>query len=64
MTANMWDFELLGPLFQAKYRSSCYFDFTHTIKVGDPISRINRLHLPLVPVPGVACKNCTKLLGA
>ena len=55
-------FEAIGPLMDAKFSGRCAIDWDHRIRRGDVVTRVAWADNPLLPVPGVACKNCTKFL--
>lgn len=49
-------------LFATSYRGRCTLDFDHLFKPGDLVARLQRADNPMLPVPGVACSRCWKLL--
>lgn len=55
------EFEVLAR-FEAVYPGSCVLNRDHSIKRGDKVSRVRYADNPMIPVPGVACKACTKTL--
>ena len=56
------DYERTGRIFEAAFPGHCTIDYDHPIKRGDPVTRLQRADNPMLPVPGVACKTCTKLV--
>lgn len=55
------EFEIVR-IFEAQYPGTCTIDREHIIKRGDRVARIQRADNPMLPISGVACKNCVKLL--
>lgn len=53
------DFERVSPKFPSQYTGTCVLDRSHTIKRGDIVCKVQHSDNPLIPVPGVACANCT-----
>lgn len=58
---NDWEYETVGRPFEAVYPGRCTIDYSHKVKRGDLVSRVQKSDNPLIPIPGVACKNCTKI---
>jgi len=56
------DYEKIGREFEAAFPSHCALNWDHAVKRGDRVSRIQRADNPMLPVTGVACKTCTKLI--
>lgn len=57
---EIWErYELVGGTFEARYPARCTLDYEHKIKRGDRVAKIQRKDNPMLPVPGIACKNCT-----
>jgi len=55
------DYETLAT-FISQYSGVCTIDNNHTYKRGDRIAKVQSTRNPFVPVPGVACKHCTREL--
>lgn len=58
----MEDYEVVGPRFEAVFPGRCAVDHDHVIKRGDRIARVQKAANPMLPVPGVACTMCVKVL--
>lgn len=56
-----FEYEIIGRTFEAQFPSHCAIDYDHKIKRGDRVGRVQRADNPMIPVPGVACKNCVKM---
>lgn len=56
------DFETVGRGFEAQFPGRCAIVYEHKIQRGDLVSRVQRADNPMLPVPGVACKVCTRLI--
>lgn len=55
-------YEVIGRSFEAKFPGHCAVVYPHKIKVGMMVARVRRADNPMLPVPGVACTVCVKLL--
>ena len=55
-------FEIVGRAFTASYRGNCTINYGHVIKRGNLVSKIQRKDNPFMPVSGVACTECTRIL--
>lgn len=53
------EYERTGRRFEAKYSGRCVVDIDHRVKVGDLVSRVQRIANPFIAISGVACKACT-----
>lgn len=62
MSLAIDDYEAAGGSFETQFPGHCTINRDHKIKRGDRVVRVQRADNPLIPVPGVACKNCTKIL--
>jgi hypothetical protein len=56
------EFEVIGRAFEAKYRGHCTLDYDHKIKMGSRVARVQRRDNPMIPVAGVACSECIRML--
>lgn len=56
------ELELVGRIFEAQYPGKCAVDWDHKVKRGDRVSRVAWADNPGIPVSGVACKNCVKIM--
>lgn len=56
------DFELIGRWFEAQFSGHCTLDYEHRIRRGDKVSRVQHASNPMLPVTGVACSACVKVL--
>lgn len=59
---TMEDYEVLGRWFPAQFVGRCTLDYDHKIRLGDKVARVQRTDNPMLPVPGVACEKCLKIL--
>jgi hypothetical protein len=55
-------YETTGPLIDAQWSGRCAVNRDHRIKRGDTVSKIQYKDNPILPVSGVACKSCTKII--
>lgn len=62
MAKSEEDFEAIGALFDSQFSGRCAIDWNHRIRRGEVVTRVARADNPFLPVPGVACGNCTKIL--
>jgi hypothetical protein len=56
------DYERIGRVFEAQYAGTCTLDWDHKVRRGDRVSKVQRADNPMIPVSGVACASCTKVL--
>lgn len=56
------EFEVLGRVFEAQFSGRCTIDYGHKIRRGDRVARVQRVANPMLPVAGVACAMCVKVL--
>lgn len=56
------EYEVVGRPFQAQFSGYCAVDYDHRIKRGDRVARIQRADNPMIPVTGVACPMCLRIL--
>lgn len=56
------DYEILGRIFEAKFAGHCTIEYDHRIRRGDSVARVQRADNPMLPVAGVACASCVKIL--
>lgn len=56
------DFEIIGRVFEAQYHGVCTINYDHKVRRGDRVAKVQRADNPMLPVSGVACKDCVKLL--
>lgn len=59
---NLELYEVDGRSFESQYRGTCVINRDHEVKRGDKVARVKRTDNPLIPVAGVACKSCTRML--
>lgn len=64
MTTDITDYERIGRIFDAQYPGRCVFDYDHRVKLRDSVSKVRLRENPFLPISGVACKACTRLLPA
>lgn len=55
-------YEVIGKAFEAKYKGHCTINYDHKIKMGSRVARIQRQDNPMIPVAGVACSDCIRML--
>ena len=55
------DYEVTST-FESMYRGTCALDNRHDVKRGTRVGKIRLVSNPLLPVPGVACAQCVKIL--
>lgn len=55
------EYEVMAT-FESMYRGSCTLDNRHDVKRGTRVGKIRLISNPLLPVPGVACAQCVKML--
>lgn len=55
-------FEVIGRAFEAQYKGHCTINYDHTIKRGSRVARVQRQDNPMIPVGGVACSECIRIL--
>lgn len=56
------ELEIVGRPWSAAFPSRCTVDYEHKIRTGDQVARVRRADNPMLPVPGVACTLCLKML--
>lgn len=49
-------------IFEAQFSGHCAIEYGHKVKRGDLVSKIQHADNPMIPVSGVACKSCTRML--
>ena len=57
------DYVLSGRAFEARYHGRCAIDYDHTIRRGDLVAYVKHADNPMLPVPGVACAACVRMIG-
>lgn len=60
--ADEEEFEVMGRIFEAQFSGHCTIDYDHKIRRGDRVARVQRVANPMLPVAGVACAMCVKVL--
>lgn len=55
-------FEVVGRAFESKYKGHCTLNYDHKIKMGSRVARVQRKDNPMIPVTGVACSDCIRIL--
>jgi hypothetical protein len=55
-------YEVIGRAFETKYKGHCTLNYDHKIKMGSRVARVQRRDNPMIPVPGVACSDCIRML--
>jgi len=60
--ADVQEFELIGRRFQAVYGGVCTINFDHIVKRQDWVSKVQFSDNPMLPVSGVACAQCVRVL--
>lgn len=55
-------FEVIGRAFDSQFTGRCTIEYDHRIRRGDLVARVQRADNPMLPVPGVACAACVKVL--
>lgn len=53
------DYEVTA-VFEAQFPGHCAVNWDHRIKPGERVGRLQHSDNPMVPVRGVACKNCIR----
>lgn len=56
------EYEVVGRAFDAQYSGRCTLDYDHQIRRGDLVARVRHADNPMLPVQGVACSACVKVL--
>lgn len=56
------EFEIIGRVFEAQYSGVCTINYDHRVKRGDRVAKVQRADNPMLPVSGVACAACVKVL--
>lgn len=56
------EFERIGHSFEAQYGGVCTIDMNHIVKRKTRVSKVQRADNPMLPISGVACASCTKIL--
>lgn len=56
------EFEIIGRTFEAQYSGVCTINYDHKVRRGDRVARVQRADNPMLPITGVACASCTKIL--
>lgn len=56
------EYEAVGRPFESQFPGHCAVDWDHKVKRGDRVTKIQRADNPLIPVGGVACAKCTKIV--
>lgn len=57
------EFEILRGPFVTAYRQTCNVDQDHAIKPGEKVAVLQRVDNPMLPVSGVACHRCIRLMA-
>lgn len=57
------DYTLAGRTFTAMYSGRCAIDPDHTVRRGDTVAYVKLVDNPMLPVPGVACAACVRVIG-
>lgn len=55
------DYEIIA-VFESKFTGHCIINWDHKIKRGQKVARVRRTDNPFVPVSGVVCWSCARLL--
>jgi hypothetical protein len=55
-------YEVVGRTWEASFSGHCTIEYAHAVRRGDKVSRVRRADNPMLPVPGVACSLCLKML--
>lgn len=58
------EYEVVGHPFPTQFAQFCRVNYTHKIKRGDMVAKIQRADNPMLPVTGVACKVCVRLMSS
>jgi hypothetical protein len=53
---------IITATFPAQFKGRCRVDDTHVYKVGDYVGKLERTDNPFIPVQGVACNRCIRLI--
>lgn len=56
------EFEIVGRAFPSQYHGVCTLDPDHRIRRGDKVARVQRSDNPMLPISGVACNMCVRIL--
>lgn len=56
------EYEVLGRPFDSQFPGRCTIDYDHKIRRGDLVARVQRADNPMLPVTGVACGACVRVL--
>lgn len=57
------EFEITRGPFKTMYRGTCTVNRDHEVKPGDLVAVVQRADNPFLPVPGVACYRCIRLMS-
>lgn len=57
------EFEIVRGPFKTAYRGTCTIDRMHEMKPGELVAVVQRADNPMLPVPGVACYRCIRLMS-
>jgi hypothetical protein len=57
------EYEMIGRRFQAQYGGVCTINMDHIVKRQDWVSKVQFADNPMLPVSGVACTSCTRILS-
>lgn len=55
------DYEIIRT-FEAQFNSHCLIDENHLVRKGTRVAQVRRADNPMLPVRGVTCASCTKVL--
>jgi hypothetical protein len=55
-------YEIVGKVWESQFPGHCTVEYEHKIRRGDQVARVRRADNPMLPVGGVACTTCIKLL--
>jgi len=56
------EYEAVGRPFDAQFPGYCAVNYDHKVKRGERVTKVQRADNPLIPVGGVACGKCTKII--
>ena len=49
-------------VFESQYSGTCILNWDHKIKRGARVARVGRTDNPFIPVSGLVCWSCAKML--
>ena len=56
------EYEIVGRPFDARFPGRCTIDPDHMVRRGDLVAYVQHADNPLLPVSGVACQACVRIL--